>query len=106
MAGVQASVQKKPDTSSLALTVHSLLVVDALQSYGQDFELLVASHHNVQYAGFTSVVELCDIMCERVSVCILLVLLSSSCYSATPHSKKTFQCAHAFLILSRRLSFL
>ncbi|XP_025097802.1 vacuolar protein sorting-associated protein 13D-like isoform X4 [Pomacea canaliculata] len=48
VAGVQASVQKKPDTSSLALTVHSLLVVDALQSYGQDFELLVASHHNVQ----------------------------------------------------------
>ncbi|XP_076466689.1 LOW QUALITY PROTEIN: intermembrane lipid transfer protein VPS13D-like [Babylonia areolata] len=45
---VQASAQKKPDYASVALTVHSLLVVDALQSYGQDFELLVASHHNVQ----------------------------------------------------------
>ncbi|KAL8611447.1 hypothetical protein ACOMHN_014502 [Nucella lapillus] len=45
---VQASAQKKPDHASVALTVHRLLVVDALQSYGQDFELLVASHHNVQ----------------------------------------------------------
>lgn len=45
---VQASAQKKPGNASLALTVHSLLVVDALQSYGQDFELLVASHHNLQ----------------------------------------------------------
>ena len=48
MTRVQASVQKKPGNASLALTVHSLLVVDALQSYGQDFELLVASHHNLQ----------------------------------------------------------
>ena len=45
---VQASGQKKPGNASLCLSVHSLLVVDALQSYGQDFELLVASHHNVQ----------------------------------------------------------
>jgi hypothetical protein len=48
VTGVQANAQKKPDSSSISLTVHSLLVVDALQSYGQDFELLVASHHNVQ----------------------------------------------------------
>ncbi|KAK7503179.1 hypothetical protein BaRGS_00005444, partial [Batillaria attramentaria] len=48
VTGVQANLHKKPENASLALTVHSLLVVDALQSYGQDFELLVASHHNVQ----------------------------------------------------------
>lgn len=48
VTGVQAIAAKKPDGVSIALTVHSLLVVDALQSYGPDFELLVASHHNVQ----------------------------------------------------------
>ena len=48
VTGVRANAQKKPTGFSLALTVHSLLVVDALQSYGPDFELLVASHHNVQ----------------------------------------------------------
>ncbi|XP_041352246.1 vacuolar protein sorting-associated protein 13D-like isoform X2 [Gigantopelta aegis] len=47
ISGVQADVSKKPHNTSLKLTVHSLLVVDALQSYGTDFELLIASHKNL-----------------------------------------------------------
>ncbi|XP_046545002.1 vacuolar protein sorting-associated protein 13D-like [Haliotis rubra] len=44
---VQADVSKKSHNTSLKLTVHSLLVVDALQSYGPDFELLIASHKHL-----------------------------------------------------------
>ncbi|XP_071113916.1 intermembrane lipid transfer protein VPS13D-like [Haliotis cracherodii] len=44
---VQADVSKKSQNTSLKLTVHSLLVVDALQSYGPDFELLIASHKHL-----------------------------------------------------------
>ncbi|CAL1546810.1 unnamed protein product [Lymnaea stagnalis] len=47
VTGVQADVHLKPLSKSLVLTVHSLLLVDALQTYGRDFELLVASHKNV-----------------------------------------------------------
>lgn len=45
--GVNTSVTKRPYDTSVKLTVHSLLIVDALQTYGQDFELLVASHKNI-----------------------------------------------------------
>lgn len=47
VTGVQADVHLKPLNMSLVLTVHSLLLVDALQTYGRDFELLIASHRNV-----------------------------------------------------------
>ena len=40
-------MQKRPFDSSLNLSVHGLLVVDAMQTYGRDFELLVASHKNL-----------------------------------------------------------
>lgn len=35
--------------TSLSLSVHSLLLVDALQTFGPDFELLLASHKHVGY---------------------------------------------------------
>ncbi|OWF52509.1 Vacuolar protein sorting-associated protein 13D [Mizuhopecten yessoensis] len=44
---VNANLTKRPYDTKIGLTVHSLLVVDALQPYGTDFELLVASHKNV-----------------------------------------------------------
>ncbi|KAH9492085.1 Vacuolar protein sorting-associated protein 13D [Bulinus truncatus] len=48
VTGVQADVHLKPFNKSLVLTVHSLLLVDAFQPYGPDFELLIASHKNVR----------------------------------------------------------
>ncbi|GFR72193.1 vacuolar protein sorting-associated protein 13D [Elysia marginata] len=47
VTGVQADVQTKPLNTSVLLTVHSLLLVDAFQTYGRDFDLLVASHKNI-----------------------------------------------------------
>ncbi|XP_053397933.1 intermembrane lipid transfer protein VPS13D-like isoform X2 [Mercenaria mercenaria] len=47
VAGVRTSITKRPYDTSVKLMVHSLLVVDALQTYGRDFELLVASHRNI-----------------------------------------------------------
>uniref|UniRef100_A0A2C9LEM5 UBA domain-containing protein n=1 Tax=Biomphalaria glabrata TaxID=6526 RepID=A0A2C9LEM5_BIOGL len=48
VTGVQADFHLKPLNKSLVLTVHSLLLVDAVQQYGPDFELLIASHKNVR----------------------------------------------------------
>lgn len=45
--GVRCALCWRPRDASLALSVHSLLLVDALQTYGPDFELLVASHKHV-----------------------------------------------------------
>ena len=45
--GVSSQLQKRPFDSSLNLSVHGLLVVDAMQTFGRDFELLVASHKNL-----------------------------------------------------------
>ncbi|XP_053625592.1 intermembrane lipid transfer protein Vps13D isoform X2 [Plodia interpunctella] len=42
-----AALSARPSELSLSLSVHSLLLVDALQTYGTDFELLVASHKHV-----------------------------------------------------------
>lgn len=53
ISGVKTSMTKRPYDTSVKLTVHSLLVVDALQMYGQDFELLVASHRNIAYELYT-----------------------------------------------------
>ncbi|XP_074028701.1 vacuolar protein sorting 13D [Leptinotarsa decemlineata] len=47
VAGVKAAFTKRSIDISVALTVHSLLVVDALQTFGPDFELLIASHKHV-----------------------------------------------------------
>jgi vacuolar protein sorting-associated protein 13D len=47
--GVRAALAARPADASLALSVHSLLLVDALQTYGPDFELLVASHKHLGY---------------------------------------------------------
>ncbi|XP_076064677.1 vacuolar protein sorting 13D isoform X4 [Oratosquilla oratoria] len=47
VTGVRATLNKRPYEMSATLNVHSLLLVDALQTFGPDFELLVASHKHV-----------------------------------------------------------
>ena len=47
VTNMKAGVTRRPYDTNLALSVHSLLVVDALQTFGPDYELLVASHKNV-----------------------------------------------------------
>lgn len=49
VSGVKVAFTKRPVDINIALTVHSLLLVDALQTFGPDFELLVASHKHVGY---------------------------------------------------------
>ncbi|XP_014665862.1 PREDICTED: vacuolar protein sorting-associated protein 13D-like [Priapulus caudatus] len=44
VSGVKANYMRRPYDSSVALTVHGLLLIDAIQTSGHDFELLVASH--------------------------------------------------------------
>lgn len=46
--GVRAGIIKKPNELNIDMSVHGLLLVDAIQSYGNDFELLVASHRHVE----------------------------------------------------------
>ena len=47
MGGVKANFTKRVYDMSLSFTVHSLLVADALQTFGPDYELLIASHKNI-----------------------------------------------------------
>lgn len=47
VSGVKASLTQRESDTNLSLSVHGLLLVDAMQSYGPDFELLVASHRHV-----------------------------------------------------------
>ncbi|XP_034840424.2 intermembrane lipid transfer protein Vps13D-like [Maniola hyperantus] len=47
VCGARAALCVRAADTSLSLSVHSLLLVDALQTYGPDFELLVASHKHV-----------------------------------------------------------
>lgn len=47
VSGVKMAFTKRPLDGSITLTVHSLLLVDALQTFGPDFELLIASHRHV-----------------------------------------------------------
>ncbi|XP_056631377.1 intermembrane lipid transfer protein Vps13D [Diorhabda sublineata] len=47
IAGVKLTFSKHSVEMSVTLTVHSLLLADALQTFGTDFELLVASHKHV-----------------------------------------------------------
>lgn len=49
VSGVRAASTIRPFDTSVTLSVHSLLLVDALQTFGRDFELLVASHKHVVY---------------------------------------------------------
>lgn len=47
VTGVKAGFSKRAEDTSLTLSVHGLLLVDAMQSFGHDFELLIASHRHV-----------------------------------------------------------
>ncbi|XP_046815359.1 vacuolar protein sorting-associated protein 13D isoform X1 [Vespa crabro] len=47
VSGVRAALSKRTVDLSASLLVHGLLLVDALQEFGPDFELLVASHKHV-----------------------------------------------------------
>ena len=47
VSGVRAALSKRPTDFGASLSVHGLLLVDALQEFGPDFELLVASHKHV-----------------------------------------------------------
>ena len=47
VTGVKASLTKRSQETNIGLSVHSLLLVDALQTFGPNYELLVASHRNV-----------------------------------------------------------
>lgn len=45
--GARAGLVTKGKETTITMSVHGLLLVDAIQSFGPDFELLVASHRNV-----------------------------------------------------------
>lgn len=47
VTGVKAGFSKRAIDTSITLSVHGLLLVDAIQSFGADFELLIASHRHV-----------------------------------------------------------
>lgn len=47
VSGVRAALSRRMADLSVSLSVHGLLLVDALQEFGPDFELLVASHKHV-----------------------------------------------------------
>ncbi|XP_022090239.1 vacuolar protein sorting-associated protein 13D-like isoform X2 [Acanthaster planci] len=56
--GVQANFAKQPYNTSVSLTVHGLLLIDALQQFGPEFELLVASHRDLSmHAASGSIVD-------------------------------------------------
>lgn len=60
---VRAAFVQKPFETSVGFAVHSLLVVDALQMLGHDYELLVASHHGLW------------LVVPRMWICIFCVVL-------------------------------
>ncbi|KAM9299302.1 intermembrane lipid transfer protein VPS13D [Gastrophryne carolinensis] len=45
--GCNAHFVKRPYDAEVSLTVHGLLMVDTMQTYGSDFDLLMASHKNL-----------------------------------------------------------
>ena len=47
VTGVKTGFTQRSADTNITLSVHGLLLVDAMQSYGPDFELLVASHRHV-----------------------------------------------------------
>lgn len=46
--GAKAGVTRKSDAVNISMSVHGFLLVDAIQSFGPDFELLIASHRHVE----------------------------------------------------------
>ena len=48
VTGVKANLNKRQYDLFASLSIHSLLIVDALQTFGPDFELLVASHKHIR----------------------------------------------------------
>lgn len=51
--GARAGIITTGGKSTITMSVHGLLLVDAIQSFGPDFELLVASHRNVGMDSFS-----------------------------------------------------
>ncbi|XP_070615164.1 intermembrane lipid transfer protein VPS13D isoform X2 [Erythrolamprus reginae] len=47
--GTDAHFVKRPYDVEVSLTVHGLLLVDTMQTYGTDFDLLMASHKNLSF---------------------------------------------------------
>ncbi|XP_053307347.1 intermembrane lipid transfer protein VPS13D [Spea bombifrons] len=47
--GCNAHFVKRPYDAEISLTVHGLLMVDTMQTYGADFDLLMASHKNLSF---------------------------------------------------------
>ncbi|XP_064381693.1 intermembrane lipid transfer protein VPS13D isoform X1 [Dromaius novaehollandiae] len=47
--GTNAHFVKRPYDAQVSLTVHGLLLVDTMQMYGTDFDLLMASHKNLSF---------------------------------------------------------
>uniref|UniRef100_A0A8B9T0T7 Vacuolar protein sorting 13 homolog D n=1 Tax=Anas platyrhynchos TaxID=8839 RepID=A0A8B9T0T7_ANAPL len=47
--GTNAHFMKRPYDAEVSLTVHGLLLVDTMQTYGTDFDLLMASHKNLSF---------------------------------------------------------
>ncbi|KAJ7306493.1 hypothetical protein JRQ81_009848 [Phrynocephalus forsythii] len=47
--GTNAHFVKRPYDAEVSLTVHGLLLVDTMQTYGADFDLLMASHKNLGF---------------------------------------------------------
>ncbi|XP_072833810.2 intermembrane lipid transfer protein VPS13D [Pogona vitticeps] len=47
--GTNVHFVKRPYDVEVALTVHGLLLVDTMQTYGSDFDLLMASHKNLSF---------------------------------------------------------
>lgn len=46
--GAEAGITNKTGEINMNMSVHGFLLVDAIQSFGHDFELLVASHRHVE----------------------------------------------------------
>ncbi|XP_072334512.1 intermembrane lipid transfer protein VPS13D isoform X1 [Scyliorhinus torazame] len=47
--GINSNFVKRPYDNEVTLTVHGLLLVDTVQTYGSDFDLLMASHKNLSF---------------------------------------------------------
>ncbi|KAM8927222.1 intermembrane lipid transfer protein VPS13D [Pelodytes ibericus] len=47
--GSNAHFVKRPYDAEVSLTVHGLLMVDTMQTYGSDFDLLMASHKHLSF---------------------------------------------------------
>jgi vacuolar protein sorting-associated protein 13D len=48
ISGARTTVTKRAVDTSVSFVIHSLLLADAVQTFGPDFELLLASHKHVR----------------------------------------------------------